>query len=1243
MAKNKLNKRESIGADTYGEEQLLLAYRILKPHQSVLKAYLREPVAESDLAAFRNAMRNLLKRIEPAESEEFNKNLVAEFFNQSLYKGNKYMVNTRGRADLAIYSESGQPVVLFEFKGPNEPGMVTKEDLKNKAFYQLILYYIREEVKNRNSEIRHLIITNCLEYFIFDKKDFYQWFARNNRFAQKVLDAEERRETTENIYNTIIKPEVERLEKKIQFQFAYIDLRDFARDIDKESILENRQFTYAYKLLSPTHLLKQSFNSDHNTLNTGFYQELLYIMGVEEIVEDRVHKIKRLKSDRQPYSLVEQAYSKLEDYSRIADESQRFETSLGLVLTWINRVLFLKLLESQLESFNSSEDIKFLNKQHIDDYDALHDLFLKVLAKPIAERSQEMLEQFPNVPYLNSSLFELSQLEETFFPISGIRMGEMNVFAKTVLKDGRGKKISGKKTTLDYLLEFLDAYDFGSERNTDKGLVRQESKTLINASVLGLIFEKINGYKDGSFFTPGYITQYICQETLRKAVVDKFNAAKGWSCADFEELKEHIDFGKREVRTEANKIINSLKICDPAVGSGHFLVSALNELIAIKSELGVLQDRQELPKPIRDYDVRVELDELVISNEDGENYKYDPASPASQRIQETLFEEKRTIIENCLFGVDLNPKSVEICRLRLWIELLKNAYYYKDEAGNRHLQTLPNIDINIKSGDSLLHRFDLNESISQVLRSTGHTISEYRNAVFAYKNAHNKGQKKELNDLINDIKTSLKIGISERDPKRRKLLSYRKELSDLQSQELFGSDWTAKQLAAKRKKEKELSENIQKLDAYIKEIESNKIYLNAFEWRIEFPEVLDNDGNFIGFDCIIGNPPYGTNMDDISYLLKTIYPKTSHGFIDIYKYFFDKSLSLLKEQGLLSYITPSTFLRQPRYQDLRDLLLEYDILTLVDLGENVFDAAVVPTAISFIRKEHNDDNTTLFSDITKEADTQKAIESISYNHIKQHNFQSTANHIFIKDIRLKRDDEFLLEDILNMKDAGINYQRVNVGLSQKGKSDLSERLLYEGEKEDVDDVEYWKGIDINEYYIAESTNRYCRPNIPLRDNERVILNDDYFAISPKLLWRQTASYPICVIDYKGMWFGRSIQAGIISKKFKSLISYEYLCALLNSKYLRKLYENNVKEEGRVFPQVKLQKLKSLPVIIPEDQSPYIDLVKTIIALKSANPDADISVHKNKIDLMVYQLYGLTYDEVKLIDPATPITREEYEC
>lgn len=1215
-------------------------YKILKPRQSILKAYLREPISETELTSFRTAMKTMLGRIDSSQHEEFNKNLVIDFFNQSLYKGNKYMVNTRDRADLAIYSESGQPAVLFEFKGPGRPDMVSKENLKEKALYELILYYIREEEKYHNTDIKHLIITNCWEYFIFDKKDFYQLFASNKQFVQRVLSSDNgsSKDGNDFIYNKIIKPYVENIETKLQF--TYLNLHDFTGKIEKSNIVENKDFLAAYKLLSPAHLLKLPFSSDHNTLNTGFYQELLYIMGVEEVVEDRIHKIKRLRNDRQPYSLVEQVYSKLEDYSKITDDAQRFETALGLVLTWINRILFLKLLESQQESFNNNGEVRFLNTRHIKDYDVLNDLFFKVLAKPVKERSSEMMEQFPTVPYLNSSLFEMSQLEEEFFPISGIRMDEMDVFAKTVLRDGRGRKISGRKQTLDYLFEFLDAYDFGSERNTDKGLVRHESKTLINASVLGLIFEKINGYKDGSFFTPGYITQYICQETLRKAVVDKFNKKKGWNCSDFEDLKEHVDYGKREVRTEANEIINSLKICDPAVGSGHFLVSALNELIAIKSELGVLQDRQSQPQRIMDYEVRVELDELVITNEDGESYKYDPSSTTSQRIQETLFEEKRTIIENCLFGVDLNPKSVEICRLRLWIELLKNAYYYKDETGARQLQTLPNIDINIKSGDSLLHRFDLQESIYQVLRSTGITITQYRNAVAEYKNAHNKEVKRHLTELIERIKTILKSEIKQRDPE---LTKTQKQLSELQSQELFGAERTAEELAERHKKKIFLEKKIKRLEANIaKRKLNNKMYLNAFEWRIEFPEVLDNKGNFTGFDCIIGNPPYGVSITG-PYRAAIVEGLDKVPDYEIYYYFIQIASQLLMENGLLSYIIPNTYLFNAYANNYRtNILNNWNIIEILDCTKfPIFESAVVRNTINIWQKGavkngvvgyRNTANASSFEDLITtptEHITKPDLLDMNQNwglafylpqtHIKIINKIGSCKNIiqsFFPDISqgLIAYDKYRGQSAEIIRTRAYHYSAYKEGLK---------RWLW---GEDVKRYSVkWNGKEYIDYCEGIANPRQPKFFIGKRILVREITNPSIFAA---LTDDELYNDPSIIIIKDNLAYSLDIVLGILNSKLATFYHFNH----------------SPKATKGIFPKILVQDIKDFPLPeIPNAEKSHMEsLVTTILATKRENPQADTTSYEQEIDKTVFHLYGLTYDEVLIVDPNPPFTREEYE-
>jgi hypothetical protein len=885
----------------------------LRPSQTVNKVYLKQTVEVNDIVRFKNAMQKMLKNVNTDESEEHNKNLVMEFLSDAFYKSTN-AINTKGKTDAAIYASpnsiSSNILVLIEAKGPGRPDMAKQTELNCKALHELILYYIREEEgPHHNTEVKHLIITNCYEWFVFDKTCFYRLFLANKRFTKEVIDAD-RENNTDYVYEQVIRKKVEELKHKLKY--TYFNLAEYKNKLDDDTIITSRKFISIYKLLSPTHLLKLPFQNDHNALNRGFYNELLYIMGVEEVTDDNVKKIKRLKTKRQPYSLVEQAISNLDGYG-LYDEQEIFDAALGLVLNWTNRLLFLKLLESQLLAFNKGKTSKFLTSTRIPNYDVLNDLFMKVLAVPAEHRDKELYEDFKDVPYLNSSLFEMSDMERKYFRISGIRLGTMEVMPQTAVKDGNGKRIKGSLSTLDYLFRFLDAFDFGIEKQDSANPLRQESKTIINASVLGKIFEKINGYKDGSFFTPGYITEYICRKTLRRAVVNRFNEIKGWECSDFLDLCDQVGTD-RESRTEANQIVNSLRICDPAVGSGHFLVSALNELIAIKSEMGILQDHGEKPKRIGEY-ITVENDELVITNEDGDTFIYDPIDPLSQRVQETLFEEKRTIIENCLFGVDLNPKSVEICQLRLWIELLKNAYYYKDEqTEKRVLQTLPNIDINIKWGNSLASRYPVTIGKGANLgNDPGRVIWHYKEDVAKYKDCKDKATKAKINQNLKKIKDVL------RNTNELDLFDDNKKLFDDQD-----------------------------------------VYARSLEWMIEFPEIMTGKGIYEGFDVIIGNPPYisletmkkeskvyaammgreeGTNHRVKAY-------KTHDSRGDIYTLFVERGLQLLKKGGLLAYILPNKWMKVGYGKPLRQLFLDKNLTQVIDFGDNqIFTDATTYTCI----------------------------------------------------------------------------------------------------------------------------------------------------------------------------------------------------------------------------------------------------------------------------------------------------------
>ena len=456
--------------------------------------------------------------------------------------------------------------------------------------------------------------------------------------------------------------------------------------------------------------------------------------------------------------------------------------------------MFLKLFESQLIAFNDNDkSFAFLNYERISDYSKLNKLFFNILGKPIAERENK------KIPYLNSSLFERQQLEEQYGNIS-------NLDNEITLPLCKGSILSKVKNypknprLLKYLLDFLEAYSFSSNVSDESN-----NKEIINSSVLGLIFEKLNGYKDGSFFTPAYITEYMSEKAIDNTILKKFNSAfrdEKAPCNSIEELRNLLNYDRhiKERKDYYNKIIDSIKICDPAVGSGHFLVSVLNYLVAVKSELGLLDIANK---------IEVQNDSLVVYELDGETqFQYRRNNAESLRVQKAIFNEKRKVIENCLFGVDINPISVQICCLRLWIELLKNTYYI----GNTdEMQILPNIDINIKCGNSLVSGYSVKVGHCAIEEVDGRTteakqIKEYKELVAQYKNIDSKVSKSELKKKIKLIKDKLFPPVQ--------------------------------------------------LNIFEKFV-SQGVFKDSMEWMIEFPELLDINGVFQGFDIIIANPTYG--------------------------------------------------------------------------------------------------------------------------------------------------------------------------------------------------------------------------------------------------------------------------------------------------------------------------------------------------------------------------------------------------
>lgn len=874
-------------------------------------------------------------------SEKVHEQHVRDFLLDAFYKGEHYIgKKDENNTDLCIFaehSEDSAAQVLIECKNPRKDNveMINDEHLNRKALHEVITYYI-DELSKGNYEVKYLIITNGYDWYVFEALMIRELIATNELIKkyEAVKAPSLWKSKADKFYTEEVKPAVEKVLDKLVYTGFSLDNAEHSKGI--RSIC---------KMLSPYFLLKQSYN-DKYALNERFYNELLYIIGLEEKKKNGRPVITRREDKREPASLLENTLHQLSDFPKFTclDEESQLDLALELVLMWVNRMLFIKLVESQLLGFNSNESkYQFFTNANIKDYNDLNELFFQVLALKEDDRCN-IKDSFKVVPYLNSRLFELSAIEADFFRISSLKVDKMKYFEKTVLKEDAKK--NPEVDNIKYIVDFLNNYDFGADSKEMLSFAREE-KELINASVLGKIFEKINGYKDGAVFTPSTITQFICQQTLERTVVEKFQE-QGWDCSTMSELKELIT---RDNRQQVNQIMNTVRVCDPAVGSGHFLVSALNQLIEIKYRLGILLDDEGLP--VKDYTIRIIDDELVIHNEEGHRFAY-KRNTGTLRLQKVLFREKRDIIENCLFGVDINPNSVNICQLRLWIELLKNAYY--DE--NNHLVTLPNIDINIKCGDSMVHRKSLSDDLRREMARARMTVQEYKQLVADYKNIHNKQIRKEKEAKLDELKQNILTIIRSDDELYRKRNKAHAEWNELTSS-LYGDalvcedDEKNEKLQAKIDK---LNQRIEKCECQIKERE--EMFRRALEWRFAFPEVLDDAGHYVGFDCIVGNPPY-ISISKLSEVNKKALAKGGYKSFesngDICMLFYEYGMELLKPNGLLMYITTNTWLRSDSGGGAREYMANSsDPMLLIDFKDaQLFDNVTVATNILMARKSEN--------------------------------------------------------------------------------------------------------------------------------------------------------------------------------------------------------------------------------------------------------------------------------------------------
>lgn len=1250
--------------------------------------YRKKPILEAELNEFIKALKDYKTSLEnnlKNNEDSLVANALSKFFEnlhfeceiKSIHKGNSGM-------DLALKKDK-QIQVIVEAKLPHSKEFFSQSKPNCKALHECILYYLRER-KALNSSLKHIIITDFYRFYIFKADLFEELFNKNKYFKEAFENFESK--------NSLFKGNTDEFYKeceKLLSSEKYLDSitrKDLFDEpslkgvfIDIKPILEQEKPSFSklkplFKIFHKDFLLSEFNPNDANSLNNAFYKELLYILGLYESKQNSKLIIAKSEESKEEQGTFYTAIN-----SKLKEEN--FETILKLLILWLNRILFLKLIESNLVRFNDDKNLKFLNFKKIPDFDKLSELFFEVLAK---EKSTRKKSEFAYLPYLNSSLFEKQSIENTLEISSLSNDLKLFYYRNTVLKDDKCKAKKGQVGLLEYLFEFLDSFDFGSDDEQSEILSQKE---LISSSVLGNVFEKLNGYKEGSFYTPSFITSYMCKESITKVVLDKFNTQFDLDAKDISELRRSL---RKEDKKAQKELLNSIKICDPAVGSGHFLVSALNCLLSIYDELNLFDE---------EFYLEVQNDEILITGRKGEFIEYKrPSTPKDKAhlIQQELFHTKKDIIENNLFGVDINPNSCEITKLRLWIELLKHSFYQSFDDENYHdLKTLPNIDINIKCGNSLVSYFETGKSLNHY-PNIKERINKYKRIVKDYKEGFYT-DKSHINQEIKNLKISFKNfcfvdkfkkemkGFNDKCEKYSKKYGNFLAVDDENLKFFVSANLTLFDFDEKEAT-KEFA-NLKKEYDNIFNLESN----HPFEWRFEFPEILDDDGNFKGFDLIIGNPPYIRQEE-----LKELKPhlaknyKVYKGTSDIYTYFYELGFNVLKDRGgVLSYITSNKYTRAGYGGALREFLLKnVKFLEYTDLnGIKVFDSATVDTSILCFEKSKSKDNKFKYLALSNEIlktcayniGLYKDFAEFSQNSLSKESFTFSDENTSALKAKIERIGTPLKEW------QGLNiYRGILTGYNEafiittEKRNEILANCKDEAEKErtaklirkmlrgrDIKRYSYeWAGLwvifipwhfpnvekpktmleneqDLKEQYPSLYKHLLShKERLSKRNKEETGIRYEWYCLQrwganyyqeferEKIGWQRITQEPSFILEKEYILLDS--MAFMVANSKNEL---KYLLGFLNSNLIFYYFKNIghlYSDKGFLLSNQYVEKFP-IPKINSKNQKladELINLADDILKAKEQDKNANTQELENKINSLVYKLYNLNEEEIKII-------------
>lgn len=873
--------------------------------------------------------------------------------------------------------------------------------------------------------------------------------------------------------------------------------------------------------------------------------------------------------------------------------------------------------------------------------------------------SEETIEKiFLTIPFLNGGLFECldykTKLKDERKYIDGFTSTKSQqpsvpnflFFNEDKTFDlNKDYGTTNKQYEVRGLLNTLSLYNF-----TIDEIDPNDADVALDPELLGKVFENLLASYNpetantarkstGSFYTPRLIVDFMVDESLKQYF-------KTHIILDDIDSKLEILFSNQFSSNPFDKstterlvsLIDSLRVVDPAVGSGAFPMRLLNRLVFL---LHKLDSGNTLWKESQIDGVRKNVKDPIIQKQLIEQIhkKFSDKNPDYGR--------KLYLIEKCIYGVDIQQIAVEIAKLRFFISLLVDEKIdFNKRDGNYGIEPLPNLDFKLMQGNSLISSFagiDFNsqaESKSILFEFEADykkLITEFEELKSQHQNESDVNSKKKLKDRIDEnllqiFREKIKLQYPQLNELERKYSGIknekqRLEILSVEKKKLF------------KKIGIDLIQAEQDLIAYTEGRKQKDFFL----WDIYFAEVFAENG---GFDIVVGNPPY-VNVEKIDVSIKNNIKKykTAYQKYDLYVLFYEKGIELLKPNGQIIYITSNKFLSQGYGLLLRKEFLNYFINQLINFNYDIFEAATVRTCIFHLQKTLKSSNEKIKIINVETLNDSDKFHKRQYNYLNQDIFLETDENNFR--INLTNKKLTILNIIASNTTRVDDIFSVNYGLRPSSeKLNLKKEAFIHISNPTRKFKKYFEGKDMGNWLIKNYSYLDYQPDVMynamfpelfeteklvglrtlsditklrfIYDNEKYYCNDSVVVLTFWHLFNKVQNQTLL----------RNITKNKIdtSKEF----SYLYVQAILNSRLI-KFYVNELFYDGTHFYP---NHMKALPIKKLEfsKQQLFIDIVSKIHLLLKPNPAAKTMKFEDQIDIMVYKLYNLTYEDVKIIDP-----------